>query len=79
MADEFKHRHEQKIGPKCFLDIAVSKYTAGVAADIVLRYSKSIFGQYNCTKNRGACVDGLIGLASETSQIILAMFKLIDL
>jgi hypothetical protein len=30
---------------------------------IVIRYCKYVFGQFNCTKNRGACVDGEIWLS----------------
>ena len=35
---------------------------AGVVIDIVLRYCDIVFGECNYTKNRGACVHGIIWL-----------------
>jgi hypothetical protein len=47
---------------------------AGEVIGIVQRYCRRVFGKFNRTKNRGACVDGVIWLTSfMTSQIILNM------
>jgi hypothetical protein len=63
MADElFRHHHKQKIWPMCSLNIALRNYMAGEVSGIVL-FCRCVFGQFNRTKNRGACVDIVIWLA----------------
>jgi hypothetical protein len=44
---------------------------AGEMIDIVLRYCYNVFDKYNCTKNRGACVDDIIWLLKFMGQINL--------
>ncbi len=54
------------------LDIALSNYMAGETVNIVQRYKYNVFDKCNCTKNRGACVEGVIWLLGVfTSQINL--------
>jgi hypothetical protein len=46
----------------CSLNIALRNYMASEVIDIVLRNCRYVFGQFNHTKNRGACVDDIIWL-----------------
>ena len=48
-------------------------YIAGEVIDIVLRYYNSVFGEYNYTKNRGACVHSVIWL------VVCGLAKLIKM
>jgi hypothetical protein len=54
----------------CSLNIALRNYLAGEVIGIVLRNCKYIFGQFNHTKNRGACVDDIIWLVDQANQLI---------
>jgi hypothetical protein len=52
----------------CSLDIALRKYMAGEVIKHRPKVLLHVFDQYNCTKNRGACVDGVIWLTSFNDQ-----------
>jgi hypothetical protein len=46
------------------MNIALKNYLAGEVIGIVLRNCRCVFGQFNRTKNRGACVDDIIWLVN---------------
>jgi hypothetical protein len=48
----------------CSLNIALRNYMAGDVIDIFIRNCIYVFGQFNSTKNRGACVDDIIWLVN---------------
>jgi hypothetical protein len=57
----------------CYLDIALSNDMTDEAIDIIQRYRYSVFGRCNHTKNRGACVNDEIWLASFTNLIAVGI------
>jgi hypothetical protein len=52
----------KKIWPMCSPNIVLGKCMAGEVINAVLRYCYNVFDKYNCTKNRGACVEYIIWL-----------------
>jgi hypothetical protein len=62
MADDlFAYCRKQNLAD-VFFEHRLKSYMAGEVIGILLRYYRCVFGKFNCTKNRGACVDGVIWL-----------------
>jgi hypothetical protein len=62
MADDFAK--EKRVLADVFLENRPKELYGQQSFWIVLRYCKYVFGQFNSTKNRGACVDDIIWLVN---------------